>query len=270
MRVCKMTNWLCLGVVAATSLVAFSSHGWIAIDMCNGYHVKWRSDLHISRNRCSIPDSGDINASYWNGIGQWDNLTHVVDNFLVRPGADCSISTGDGINEVGVVDPAYIDHNYGVTRLLYGICFIGPNDIDEADVLVSGSLPFTNPSPTSLSPEGRGTFTHEFGHVLGFADENGGYGAMHQTPRPYTGGNATASVFPTDTMGLEAFYGLSSGNADLITSAMSLFGTSVGLWDSGTQQVCRGDSHTVRFYIGNAGKANSPVAQRKAANAHCF
>jgi len=235
-----------------------AAQAWIAnFPDCNGHDVKWRNTLEVSRNKCSIPDSGDLNEAYWNGVLQWDNLTSEVDSFLVRPADDCSVAIGDGKNEVAIVDPSVIPGLNGDTRTIIGACFIGNNSIDESDVAVSSALPFGNPTPISVENEGRGTFVHEFGHFFGFDDENNGRGAMHQTPRPYTGGDATASVFPTDTMGISSYYGLNSQAPNLIPSAMGINNGGIFLLESGTVRACRGSSQTIRFYIGNAGVNDS-------------
>src|SRR6187402_348398 len=98
-----------------------AAQAWIAnFPDCNGHDVKWRNTLEVSRNKCSIPDSGDLNEAYWNGVLQWDNLTSEVDGFLVRPADDCSVAIGDGKNEVAIVDPSVIPGLNGDTRTIIG------------------------------------------------------------------------------------------------------------------------------------------------------
>lgn len=80
---------------------------------------------------------------------------------------------------------------------------------------------------------------------------------MKQTPRAYTGGDQTASVFPSDTMGVDALYGLDSANSNLLPSAMNVSGTALSLLETGTASACRGSARNIRFYLGNSGKGNS-------------
>ncbi|MSQ47068.1 MAG: hypothetical protein EXR78_01575 [Deltaproteobacteria bacterium] len=140
--------------------------------ICNGSSVKWRGTVNVHRNSCSIPDSGVINSAYWNGVRQWDNLSHVVDGFFVNPASDCLISHGDGQNEVGRVSRSAIDGANGLTVLQLGLCFIGSNDIDEADVMIASDLSLTAQWGNFLGTTGRSTFVHEFGHFFGFLHEN--------------------------------------------------------------------------------------------------
>lgn len=253
---------LAITVLVGVILSGSVSHSWTRITpACGGKDVKWRNDLDISRNQCSIANSGNVNAAYWNGVNQWNDLTNEVDSFLVRPANDCSIQSGDGVNEVALVNPTTLDGDLGLATLRVGLC-IPPfaNSIDEADIRVANNLSFLNPTPISLVPQGRGTFVHEFGHLFGFGEENDQMGAMQQTPRPYTGGTQTASVFPTDTLGIDDFYDLSSSRPNLIPSAMNVNTGVLGnivLLETGLPQACRGSSQSIRFYTGNSGKGNS-------------
>jgi hypothetical protein len=231
-------------------------------ETCNGCPVKWRGTLSIHRNSCSIPDTGNINTSYWNGVKQWDDLTSEVDNFMVRPVSDCSFDANDGMNEIFLADREdELDGNNGVTFYSAGACFLGCNDIDEADIGIANDLPFTDPSAVSLANEGRGTFVHEFGHLFGFLDENDGHGAMHQTPRPYVGGSASATVWGNDTTGLNTVYGLNSSLPNLLPSAYQISGTTISLLETGTVTVCRGTSRNIRFRLTNSGKGSSGTYQ---------
>ena len=245
-----------LSLLSAVVLAVSASHA-ARFRVCNGSPVKWRDDLNVHRNSCSIGDSGNSNTSYWNGVLQWDDLTSEVDDFRRRPSSDCTFDTDDGVNEVFRASRATLDGNNGVTFLQLGACFIGSNDIDQADVGVASDLPMTNPSPVAMGNEGRGTFVHEFGHFFGLLDENAGHGAMHQTPRPYTGGNQTASVFPTDTTGINSMYGLDSTRSNLLPSAHRVSSSTTSLLETGTVTACRGSSRNIRFYLGNSGSGGS-------------
>jgi hypothetical protein len=225
---------------------------------CNGSAVKWRGTLNIHRNRCSIPDTGIVNSAYWNGMRQWDRLSSIVDGTFVNGAGDCSISHGDGQNEVGLVNRAVIDGANGLTVLQLGLCFIGSNDIDEADVMVANDLNFTARNGDFRGTTGRSTFVHEFGHLYGFLHED--VHAVLRTTPPHllTGGFEPSTVWPSDTIGMNSLYGFSTTRPNLLPSALGVVGASVQTLDPATTvTVCRGGSSTTRVYLGNSGNAGS-------------
>lgn len=226
--------------------------------LCNGSAVKWRGTVNIHRNRCSIADTGLANSAYWNGIRQWDNLSHVVDGFFVNPASDCSISHGDGQNEVGRVSRSAIDGNNGVTVLQLGLCFIGSNDIDEADVMIAGDLNFTAQWGNFLGTAGRSTFVHEFGHFFGFLHVNAHAVLRTSPPHLLTGGSEPSTNWPNDTSGMHALYGFSSNRPNLLPSALGVVSGAVQRLNAATTvNVCRGSARTVRVYLGNSGSVAS-------------
>jgi hypothetical protein len=225
---------------------------------CNGSAVKWRGTLNIHRNRCSIADTGIVNSAYWNGMRQWDRLSSIVDGTFVNGAGDCSISHGDGQNEVGLVNRAVIDGANGLTVLQLGLCFIGSNDIDEADVMVANDLNFTARNGDFRGTTGRSTFVHEFGHLYGFLHED--VHAVLRTTPPHllTGGFEPSTVWPSDSIGMNSLYGFSTTRPNLLPSALGVVGASVQTLDpASTVTVCRGGSSTTRVYLGNSGNAGS-------------
>jgi hypothetical protein len=225
---------------------------------CNGSAVKWRGTLNIHRNRCSIADTGLVNSAYWNGMRQWNRLSNVVDGTFVNGAGDCFISFGDGQNEVGLVNRANIDGANGMTVLQLGLCFIGSNDIDEADVMIANDLSFTPRNGNFLGTTGRSTFVHEFGHFFGFLHENVHSVLRTSPPHILTGGGEPSTVWPSDTIGMNSLYGFSAFRPNLLPSALGDVGGSVQTLDpASTVTVCRGGSSTTRVYLGNSGNAGS-------------
>jgi hypothetical protein len=225
---------------------------------CNGSPVIWRGTLNIHRNRCSIPDSGLVNSSYWNGMRQWDRVSTVVDGTFVNAASDCSIGHGDGENEVGLVNRSAIDGANGMTILQLGVCFIGSNDIDEADVMIANDLSFTPQNGDFRGTTGRSTFVHEFGHFFGFNHED--VHAVLRTTPPHliTGGSEPSTVWPSDTIGMSSVYGFSITRPNLLPSALGVVGSTVDTLDPATTvTMCRGSSGTTRVYLGNSGNAAS-------------
>lgn len=250
-----------------------------------GKPIKWRQNVRVERNQCSIGYPGDRYNSYYYGVHAWDDPSQLTVIYDVRPIGDCTYENGDGINEVSVVGP----NNYPpavagatTTRIAcssyansgtYPYC--DERSLYEMDVAVVGltldsngnpqNIPFSDPSATSLGWEGRAVFVHEFGHAFGFSPDND----LHETATmstmrasvnqiPKTGGTPSATVWPTDTHGLHTVYGMTSLRPNMIVSAHGLDSNdNVVLLDSGTRTVCRGGSTSITIYIGNSGNTSS-------------
>ena len=225
---------------------------------CNGSPVKWGSTVNVHRNRCSIPDSGIVNSAYWNGVGQWNSLSSVIDGFFVTGAGDCSIGHGDGQNEIGLVNRSAIDGNNGVTVLQLGVCFIGSNDIDEADVMIANDLSFTPQWGNFRGTTGRSTFVHEFGHFFGFLHEDAHDIMRTNPPHLLTGGAEPSTLWPGDSTGMNSLYGFSTSRPNLLPSALGVVGGAVQTLDPVTTvAMCRGSSGTTRVYVGNYGNVGS-------------
>ncbi|WP_147442720.1 hypothetical protein [Corallococcus sp. AB049A] len=244
-----------VGAVAALVLGGTEA-GAAAWDTCNGTPVKWYSGPAVYRNRCSIPDSGNVNAAYWNGLRQWDDLSHIVSGYNVNAATDCALDHSDGQNEIGLCDRASIDGNNGVTYSVVGLCFIGSNGIDEADVCIASDLDFTPRIGSAFGTSGRSTFVHEAGHFFGFKHEGGHSILRTSPPHLVTGGYESSTLWPTNAQGMNALYGYSVTKPNLLPSAMGVVGDVAQTLDpSGTKSVCRGTAQSVKFYVGNLGNA---------------
>jgi len=227
---------------------------------CNGSPVKWRGTLNVHRNRCSIPDTGIVNSAYWNGVRQWNDFSAVVSGFFVNSASDCFISYGDGQNEVGLANRSNIDGANGVTVLQLGLCFIGSNDIDEADIVLANDLNFSVRNGDFVGTSGRSTFVHEFGHFFGFLHEGSSAHSVMRTSPPHliAGGSESATAWPADSIGMNSIYGMSLFRPNLLPAASGVVGGSVVSLDPiGTFSACRGTVRTTRFYLGNSGNASS-------------
>ena len=244
-----------VGAVAALVLGGTEA-GAAAWDTCNGTPVKWYSGPAVYRNRCSIPDSGNVNTAYWNGLRQWDDLSHIVSGYNVNAATDCSLDHSDGQNEIGLCDRASIDGNNGVTYSVVGLCFLGSNGIDEADVCIASDLDFTPRIGSAFGTSGRSTFVHEAGHFFGFKHEGGHSILRTSPPHLVTGGYEASTLWPTNAQGMNALYGYSVTKPNLLPSAMGVVGDVAQTLDpSGTKSVCRGTAQSVKFYVGNLGNA---------------
>ena len=246
-------------VIACASLFAMTGVAEAARwRTCNGSAVKWRGTLNLHRNRCSIADTGIVNSAYWNGIRQWNRLSNVVDGTFVNPADDCWIGYNDGENEIGLTNRANIDGANGLTVLQLGVCFIGSNDIDEADVLIANDMNFTARWGNFRGTTGRSTFVHEFGHLFGFLHDD--VHAVMRTSPPHliTGGSEPSTVWPSDTIGMQSLYGFAMSRPNLLPSALGVVSGVVQTLDpAGTVSVCRGAARTTRVYLGNSGNVGS-------------
>lgn len=226
--------------------------------VCNGSPVIWRGGTTVHRNRCSIADSGLTNTAYWNAIDAWNRMTNTITSFLVNPATDCSVDHDDGQNEIALVDRSTIDGNNGITMLQLGVCFIGSNDIDEADVMIANDLSFSPVWGDFIGTTGRSTFVHEMGHFFGFTHDD--VHAVMRTSPPHlvTGGLEPSTVWPADTSGLGAVYGVTNARPNLLPSALGPVGGAVQTHDPRINfSMCRGASRTTRFTLANSGSVAS-------------
>jgi hypothetical protein len=249
-------------VVAALVLGSMEA-GAAAWDTCNGSPVKWYDRPVVYRNRCSIPDSGNVNTAYWNGLRQWDDLSRVIMSYNVNPVTDCSMNHSDRQNEIGLCDRAALDGNNGVTYSTVGVCFVGSNGIDEADVCIASDLDFTPRNGNAFGTSGRSTFVHELGHFFGFKHEGGHSILRTSPPHMVTGGYEASTLWPTNAQGMNTLYGYAQTKPNLLPSAMGVVGDVAQTLDpAGTRAVCRGTTQPVRFYLGNLGNAAASYSMR--------
>jgi hypothetical protein len=242
------------GLAAAALLAAAPAVEAAVWRTCNGSPVIWRGGTSVHRNRCSIADSGPTNTAYWNGIDAWNRLAGAITSFFVNATSDCSVDHNDGENEFSLVDRATIDGNNGLTMLQLGPCFLGANDLDEADVMLANDLNFAPVWGNFLGTTGRSTFVHEVGHFFGFNHEDA-HDVMRTSPPHLVTGGAEPSVnWPSDTAGVSAVYGFISSRPNLVASALGVVGGVVQTLDPNVAlTLCRGTARTTRVYIGNSG-----------------
>ncbi len=237
--------------IAASSATAFASNFEACVS--GGQPKIWYTNPDVHRNRCSIGDNSLAIGAYWNGINQYNDLTNIVDDFLVRPASDCSSDHDDGMTEVGIADPASIDGNNGVTFVKHSTCVSSFSTIVEADIIINNTLSFTNKTGNFYGTSGRSTFVHEFGHFMGFKHEQS-HGIMRTSP-PHilTGGVPSSTIWPAETYGLNFAYGLTSSSPNLLPSAQGVSAGNVVLMTDGITTPCRNTVGSATFYVGNMG-----------------
>jgi len=257
-QIMKWSSALVMGAVMLSG--AAEAAAWRT---CNGKPVKWESGhFGTVRNRCSIADSGDVNASYWNAISQWQSISGVINSTSTWPADRCYITHGDGYNDVALVNRSNIDGNHGLTILQLDGCTWSWSTqyIDEADAMVSNDMSFHNPDESQWTDttSGRVTFLHELGHAHGLQhSDNFGIMCTHQA-RPYVGGTGDhVSVLSDDDWGIRQLYP-SNSYRNLFASAQKMNGTSATTFNVGTTiNVCRNQPLSIGFTFGATGNSGA-------------
>jgi hypothetical protein len=262
-----------MGSVALATVVTASSVGSAGtVLFCNGSPINWLPPVKISRNRCSIPDTGDIKSAYANGVQSWRDLTPLATEALARPADDCAWNNSDLVNEVFLSNMEGFEEAAGVTFARRGACFFNTPHIEEMDVAVQANLTFSNPSPVTMGSananNGRGTFLHEMGHFFGLEHElslavmrpgDNGQGEI-----PLVGGAESFVPFPSDVSGIKVLYGVHA-KPNMLASAMWLdpaIGNSMALLQTNSAFGCLGRTATFLFSIGNGGPVTASYGVR--------
>lgn len=188
-------------VAVGAFLSSFSANASAANwDTCWGSPVMWRGYIEVDQNSYSIPRGSLVENAARHAVDQWNQNSGVLGGWFVNPTTDHEISNGDGNNEVGLVLRSSIDGADGDAEIIVGPCFIGPNDIDEVDVLMASDLNFGYGSGANLGGGnyGRAVFVHEFGHFFGFNHDSGQSVMWGTGFEPVTGGAEPATTWPRD------------------------------------------------------------------------
>ena len=252
-------------ILAAAAVAAPFIHTYYAsafqkaFGTCNGSNVIWRETVTVSRNSCSIRDTNPVAVSAFNNsVAQWDNPSNLTLSRSSNSVTDCSFdrATNDN-NEVSLVNRSAIDGNNGLTFSDIGACFIGANDIDEADATIANDMDLSVREGNVINPRyGRSTFVHEMGHFIGLGHVARTHAVMdNPNSAAMAGGNEPVQLWPDDANGLNALYGLTgSARSNLIVSSQQWVNGPTS-FDSGVLAACRGQSFSPTFFLGNSGNA---------------
>lgn len=175
MRYAALAAIIALGAAAAAPALAYSTA------LCVGEPLRWEEptiDLEIMP--CSAPRGSNRAADFEAAIAAWNAVGGMRAMFRVAYGAAaCSVRINLR-NELGYVDPRYIDGARGMTRTVYARGCRPPEEandvaerrvIVEADVLLSADPSMLTGVPESCALPYRRVrqpiALHELGHVLG-------------------------------------------------------------------------------------------------------
>ncbi len=220
----------------ATLAVAVRAEAFTFLYTCNGCTGKiGSSQEHVRQNLSSIAAGGARESDLFNASTEWN--TRVMSRSPVNVSgttSDTVITHGDGQWEAGVVARSTIGGNNGLTVIQWGTCFIGCNDMDEADPMVASDLLFGNPDESGWDVavggplSGRDVFVHEWGHVLGLGHQTGYDVMIPGGLKPRVGGTGTHST-PSgdDRNGAATLYGGPSSFKNLLASGQRFSGGAV-------------------------------------------
>ncbi len=236
---------------------------------CNGCPGKTPNPTLMARNSASIPAGSNQLADLSNAQNEWNNSGAMgggaplfVGN--ANPITDTSITIGDGQWEVALVPRAAIGGAAGRTFSLYGACFIGCNDQDEADIMIAADNTFGNPDEslwdffTFQGAHGRETFHHEWGHALGLGHASGFTSMRSGTPLPRVGGTGThVTPFGDERNGVRSMYGDPSTFKNLAASAARVSGAALTTTTFvGTTYFTSAPTVDMRWTVANLGTQN--------------
>jgi hypothetical protein len=243
-----------LSLVALLTLIGFQADAAVLFPCGTGFQ-RWNGVWNVNRNRCTIPDTGDVNASYWNGNGQWQALNGIISGFFVNPATDCSVDISDNQSEIALVPRSQISGFNGLNSPKLNGC-----SMVATDIRIANDMTYENPQEDQLSGFGRGTFVHEWGHAFRLNHEEAFDIMRGGQPRPLVGGTGEhISVLPSDARGIFDLYGFANNHSNLFASAQELSGGSIiSTTTAGVVTMCRGQVGTVRFTIGNMGSTPVP------------
>jgi hypothetical protein len=259
---------LVAGAVLLSGLLMASQADAFVFWECSGNPVVWGDPFEMTVNTDSIPpgtppDSSLINAvDRWNGVQGMKNMV----SFSLFSSSGPTISIGDGQNDVGLVNPAKIGGNNGLTFMFYSLCVLS-SSWQEADVTVAVNLNFGPVAEEQLtSTSGRSTFLHEFGHAHGLAHVQGFNNMRTPQPRPVVGGTgATVDVLPDDANGGRFLYPSGNQEVNVFASAFRRTGKDqIVLNHTGSITACSGGggSVTLAATTGNNGTVNVTQTER--------
>ena len=258
---------LVAGAVLSGLLMA-SQAGAFVFFTCSGDPVVWEDPFEVTVNTDSIPNGTPPDTALQNAINRWNGVQGMKNmvSFSLFSSSGPNIGIDDGQNDVGLVNPANIGGNNGLTILVHSLCVLS-SSWQEADVVVSINLDFGPVAEDQLTTtSGRASFLHEYGHAHGLTHHQRFKVMRKSQPRPVVGGTgATVDVLPDDANGGRFLY--PNGNQEVNVFASAFRRTSkdkIVLNHTGSITACSagGGSVTLAATTGNNGTINLTQTER--------
>jgi hypothetical protein len=266
---------------ALAAIIAFGPglpHGVLAYttSQCVGQPIRWDApSIDLDIMPCSAPPGSNRATDLQAAIAAWNAVGGMRSMFRVAFGAAaCSVRV-NGVNELGYVEPRFIDGARGMTRTVYARGCRPAEDrwsadqrreIVEADVLISADPIMRNGLPPDcVEPYAflrRATALHELGHVLGLGhyDEQVTHMNTSAAPGRYCGVRAF-EPHPDDRAGARRLYPNPGVQVrDVGASAFKLDGPNnvVRVMQSGEPQwLCPGQIFRAHWSAANLGTSDT-------------
>ncbi len=248
-----------LSLPAATSV----AHAY-AFETCDSMPVTWEKPMVLTRHLCSLPDGSPKTDGYHDALATVQRYVTLAERGPDTPASTCTLTLGDEVNDVSVVQRTDIDGASGmaITFSDGGVGRVGCDPLggtfyQEANVLVASDILFDAfdpaylPGNSTIPGLGRFVWLHELGHAHGLSHPAEPMAVMHDAPAPAA--LPVPELLPDDAAGLRSLAMRWVLGAGRIVLSMQTTGAHGNYVTEPLEQkaVCPSESFSLRFSLGN-------------------